>query len=199
MSAAGAIAPNTNACDCTNRGEWQVAYFWLVCLALNSMTQPSGRVCDLPTKHRFILRSSPIICAFDGFGVLAIWLWHMFWHLEAPSTAARRIARARFRDVEEEAGEDSLSSLEKNVLFRYTVFLLGALPQAVKLFASSGVPWTQAWGAMYFGSWVVLEALVIFASKGKHNARHPPARLPLKWKRLREWWGGWAAAMHAIL
>jgi hypothetical protein len=115
-------------CNCTKQVEWQIAFFWMICLAMNSMTQPSGRVCELSSKHRFLLRSSPVICAFDAVGVLALWIFHMLWHLEAPSTAARRIARARFRDVENEAEEESLTSLEKNAPFRIVVFVFGALP-----------------------------------------------------------------------
>jgi hypothetical protein len=121
------------------------------------MTQPAGRVRDLSAKHRFILQSSPFICALNAISTHATWLWHMFWNLEAPLTAARRIARARFRDVEEVAEEDSIESLEKNRPFRYTVYLLGAVPQFVKLFGSSSIPWIQTWGAMYVGSWIVLQ------------------------------------------
>ena len=194
-------------CDCTKQVEWQIAFSWMICLALNSMTQPSGRVCDLPSKHRFLLRSSPVICAFDAVGVRALWIAHMLWHLEAPSTAARRIARARFRDIENEDEEESLTSLEKNFPFRIVVFLFGALPQAIKLFASSGISWLKAWRAMYLGSWTVLEVLIwVIAAydrrrrnAGVNAAAHHASATQLKWKRLRKAWATCAIVAHAVL
>jgi hypothetical protein len=138
---------------------------------------------------------------------LALWISHILWHLEAPSTAARRIARARFRDVDNEAEEESLTSLEKNAPFRIVVFVFGALPQAIKLFASRGIPWLKALGAAYLGSWTVLEVLIWFAAAydrrrpntGVNTAAHHASVTQLKWKRLREAWATCAIIAHVAL
>jgi hypothetical protein len=189
---------------CSREVEWQVAFFWLVCLALKSMTQPSGRVCEFHPKYRFILRSSPFICAFDAVGVLLVWARHICWHLESPTTAARRIARARFRDIENEAEEESVSSLERNIPFRYVAFFLGALPQAVKLFASSGLPYVKAIGAMYLGSWILFELLLLpILGHDRHKKAKAPAQVPSTernhhWKRLRAAWRIAAVVSHTV-
>ena len=168
------------------------------------MTQPSGRVCEFHPKYRFVLRSSPFICAFDAVGVLLVWARHIFWHLESPTTAARRIARARFRDIENEAEEESVSSLERNIPFRYAAFFLGALPQAVKLFASSGLPYVKAIGAMYLGSWIVFELLLLPIlghdrhKKVKARAEVPSSERNHHWRRLRAAWRIAAVVSHTV-
>ena len=143
----------------------------------------------------------------DAVGVLVLWISHMFWHLESPSSAARRISRARFRDIENEDEEESLTSLEKNTPFRMVVFVFGVLPQAIKLFASSGIPWLKAWAAMYLGSWTVLEVLIgVLAAGDKHrstegvNSDHTlTSAAQLKWKRLRKAWAACAIVNHTVL
>ena len=154
-----------------------------------------------------MLRSSPVICAVDAIGVLVQWVSHMFWHLEAPSTAARRIARARFRDIENEDEEESLTSLEKNVPFRMVVFVFGALPTAIKLFASSGIAWLKVWATMYLGSWAVLELLIgVLAAderhrsnRGKTLAAHLASAAQMKWKHVRDAWAICAITAHIVL
>jgi hypothetical protein len=113
---AGVISKPGKRYDCTNKVDFQVAYFWLTCLALNSMTQPSGRVCKFLQKYRFILRSSPVICDMDSLAVLVLWIAHRFWHLEGPGNGASKFARARFRDATDRPEEESLTSLKGEYL-----------------------------------------------------------------------------------
>ncbi|CAJ2514116.1 Uu.00g022350.m01.CDS01 [Anthostomella pinea] len=44
--------------------------FWMVCFAINAMTQPSGRVCGLRYEPQWLLRSSPVLSAFDAADML---------------------------------------------------------------------------------------------------------------------------------
>jgi len=47
---------------------------------------------------------------------------------------------------------------------RWLFFVLGTLPQAIKLMVMSGVPWTKAWGLMLLSSFLLVEMLVVFSS-----------------------------------
>ncbi|KAL3432052.1 hypothetical protein BDV09DRAFT_175023 [Aspergillus tetrazonus] len=53
----------------------------MVCFAVNSTAQPTGRVLRLSSPHQAILRGSPIICACYVLGVLASTVDHI---LHAP-------------------------------------------------------------------------------------------------------------------
>ncbi|KAF2653178.1 hypothetical protein K491DRAFT_694901 [Lophiostoma macrostomum CBS 122681] len=148
-----------------NLVEWPSAFFALLCMALNSITQPSGRICELPYSLRFLARSSPVFCLVDSLTVLILWIRHMIWHLESPSRAASRIARSRFSDIEGET-DDNLTSLERNFAFRCAVFGFGVLPQAIKIFACQGIRFVQAVAAVYLISWAIVELLMLFAGRG---------------------------------
>lgn len=143
---------------------WQSAFWALVPLALNSMSQPSGMVCEFPSKFNFVLRSSPIICLLDALLVLARLAWYTA-VLKSPSAAVQRIIRRRFQDIKDEAEENSLASLRRNTPFRLCLFNLGALPQIVKLYALRGLPWTKVWGSMFFGSSIAVELIVLISRR----------------------------------
>jgi hypothetical protein len=147
-----------------NTVSWQSAFWALVPLALNSMSQPSGMVCDFPSRFNFLLRSSPIICLLDALLVIARLAWYTA-ALKSPSAAVERIIRRRFQDIENEAEENSLASLQKNSLFRLCLFTLGVLPQTIKLYAIRGLPWTKVWGSMFFGSFIVVELIVLVSRR----------------------------------
>ena len=127
------------------------------------MSQPSGMVCDFPSKYNFVLRSSPIICLLDTVFVIGR-LARYTVALKSPRAAIEKIARHGFQDVADQAEESSLASLQKNTPFRLCVFMFGALPQTIKLYGIRGLPWTKVWGSMFLGSFLVNELLVL-ASK----------------------------------
>ncbi|KAI9775363.1 MAG: hypothetical protein M1839_001279 [Geoglossum umbratile] len=106
------------------------------------------------------MRSSPIVCLVDATEVLSLLAYYTLrgnW----PREAAQLVARYRFQDLDEAA--DEFASVGRNRYVRLTVFVLGALPQAVKLCAMTGVPWTKAWGAMYLVSFGVVELVLVMA------------------------------------
>lgn len=143
---------------------WQSAFWSLVPIALNSMTQPSGMVFGIPSKYGFALRSSPIVCACDAFYTAVLFLYNSV-VLKDPKAAARRVAKGRFRDTMDNE-EGSLHNLQRNTIFRVAVFLLGALPQVIKLCAVEGLLWTKIWGLMFLSSFLVLEFLVLLLGRG---------------------------------
>jgi hypothetical protein len=68
---------------------------------------------------------------------------------------------ARYAGVEDEV--EALCTLKKTSCLRWLWFILGTLGPAAKLKAVEGLPWTQAWGGMYLGSFLVFELLVVLS------------------------------------
>lgn len=60
--------------------------------------------------------------------------------------------------------DGSFNSLRSNTVFRIGLFLLGTVPQFVKISASRGVPWTQTWCAAFLASFMIDEVLLLAAS-----------------------------------
>ena len=154
---------------------WYSAFWALIPLALNSMTQPCGRALGLPAKYGFALRSNPVLCALDALTVLTSTL---YWSIQLRSLmgGARKVARCRFEYPEDEEGpprpegesssSSSLQELQRNKTFRTCVFVFGALPQIVKLYAMSGIFWTKVFGSMFVGSFAILEVIAGYLAGG---------------------------------
>lgn len=121
------------------------------------MTQPSGRVCGFPSSFGFALRSSPTVCALDALHVVGQFL-HQTITTRSPRVAARKVADLRFYERPNATGAGSFAAVKMNICFRLFVFVV-ALLQAVKVFGSTGIPWTQLWAATYLGSFVVVQLL----------------------------------------
>lgn len=100
------------------------------------------------------------MCAFDALSTVAFFV-HYSVGLQSPRAALRKIAGSRLCDVEDSRGESSLLQLQKNTVFRLAVFVLGTLPQAIKLYGMSGIVWTKIWGVMFLSSFATLELLVL--------------------------------------
>jgi hypothetical protein len=143
---------------------WQSAFWSLIPLALNTMTQPAGMVCFLPSSFGTILRSSPLICLIDTVIILEQQIWLTI-TIHSPFTAASQFAQFRFQDAESDVAEDSLASLQRNTSFRIVIFIFGALPQMIKLYSMTGLLWTKVAGAAYMSSFAVIELLSLVAWK----------------------------------
>ncbi|KAL5336141.1 hypothetical protein BJX70DRAFT_291886 [Aspergillus crustosus] len=145
---------------------WPTLFFWMACFALNSISQPSGRVLGTPYRHQSILRGSPIICAFDAINIVASWLIHLLFPIARPAgvrLAATRVLLQRFIDEQGNPDLPAIKSLQAQSRARWVGFLLGVLPSAIKLFASKGIPYSQAAGAMFLSSWLFFEILFLAA------------------------------------
>ena len=149
------------AASALNEVSWQSAFWALVPIALNSMTQPCGEIFGLPSRYSFALRCSPIICAFDALAVACSFAYLMVVQKRSPRAASRRIVAYRFRDVANHSGTGSLEDLKNNTTFRLVLFVLGALPQIIKLYGVHGLLWTKVWATMFLASFVLLECLVL--------------------------------------
>lgn len=160
----------------------QAAFWALVPIALNTMTQPTGRILDLPSSFNFVARSSPFICLFSTFyslGQVTFWGWRE----QSLKKGLQTFANTRFKDVEEPAA-GTFESLRKNTVFRILLFGLGALPQIIKLYASSGILILKIVCGMYLISFAVDELLLAMSSRPE---KEPPSEEPSEHLQLLIW------------
>jgi hypothetical protein len=128
-------------------------------LAINTMTQPSGRVLGRPAKYRTYLRCSPLICAADA---LSIFIHLILYCATFPfAEAVRLLIQERFGDDEKNAG--GIQAIEKLTLIRWVFFIFASLGQAINFMAMEGAPWTKAWVAMFLTSFLIVEILVVLS------------------------------------
>ncbi|KAL3472481.1 hypothetical protein BJX99DRAFT_262265 [Aspergillus californicus] len=132
------------------------------------MSQPTGYVLGTRYRHPTILRSSPIICICDAINVVVSTICWMPIVLASnrkmsARRAATRVLMYRFANNTGYPDMQAIKTLKAQTTMRWVGFTLGALPQFIKLFASKGVPLSQAFGAMYLASWVVFEVLILLA------------------------------------
>lgn len=184
---------------------WQTLFFWMVCLAINSVSQPNGRVLGTSYRHQAILRGSPIFCAFDAIDTLASWVVYVvssstpftIWNIRIAAT------RILLRRVVDRQGARDLGTIDKLVAqsrLRWVTFGVGVLPVVVKLYASKGIAWSQAIGTMYLASWLIFEVL-LFSARVDDLAFQYIDTLPEypNERRFREIWGWLAVYLHAAL
>jgi hypothetical protein len=154
---------------------WATAFWFLPPLAINSMMQPSGRVCGFDLSLRTYLRSSPIVCVFDAVTIILRFVVYCCLGASPPVAAKRTIdARRRSDDATELGG---IRALEQLPFLRWVWFVIGVLPQVIKLLACSGLPWTQVWGCFYLAPFVAVEAmnaLTVLAPEGQDSTEDDP-------------------------
>lgn len=123
---------------------WSYAYWTLVVLALNAMTQSSPSESFLPASALSMARSSPLICLADML-ITTIWTTVGWWN-KVPLRYALALARKHLA----KDNEDGIESLQNGVpSVALVFFIMGPLPQAIKLIGLRGVPITQALGVVY--------------------------------------------------
>jgi len=150
---------------------WQSAYWALVAIALSTMSQPCGKFCGLSPRVRTWLRISPIFCVLDCFQIFAE-LARCIWHNIPLFIGIEVLLEIRFADIADKA--EGLQALEDLTFVRWLFFVLGSLPQVIKLFSCNGIPWTKAWAAMYLISFTVIEGLVLVSGFDKGRSLSQP-------------------------
>ncbi|KAH8650393.1 hypothetical protein BGZ60DRAFT_196354 [Tricladium varicosporioides] len=155
---------------------WQSAIWILIPLALSAMTQPSGNFCTFPGRLQTYLRASPFVCASDTLAIILQIIKNMVNGMRLRH-AIRATLIPRFVGPDEQSSTaQSLQPLEQLTFMRWILFILGTLPQAIKLCSLRGAPWTFAWGLMYLVSFLVMELLNIL-SRTPHDDYLAPALL----------------------
>jgi hypothetical protein len=92
------------------------------------------------------------------------------------------LLQTRFSNTsaDEELDSDSgIRTIEKMTWLRWLFFVLGTLPQAIKLMVMSDVPWMKAWGMILLSSFLLVEILVVFSTIIRRaDPRDRPANRP---------------------
>lgn len=117
------------------------------------MCQPPGRIVRFPVQDSFALRASPLICVIGMIDTISRILYQFIKGKSFPASC-RMLLDARRDD---EANHGSFEDLRRNKIFRLKLFLLGALPQAIKIYACRGIPWAQGLCTLYLANFAVNE------------------------------------------
>ncbi|KAL3481500.1 hypothetical protein BJX99DRAFT_218439 [Aspergillus californicus] len=184
---------------------WQTLFYWMASFAVNSAAQSTGRVLWTSYKHQAILRGSPIFCAFDALATLGSWLRHVIcsqsrfsiWNIRV---AATRVILRRVVDKDNNPDFGEMHSIRANSRLRWIAVAVTALPTAVKLYGSRGIPLSQAVGTMYLASWLIFEILFIVA-KLDYIAFEEIEMYPTEpsWPTFRQPWAFAAVLCHTVL
>ena len=143
----------------------------LITVALNTMTQPAGRVCGQPAAFGFILRASPFIAISDATSLaLRLFIYR---------SIGLKLARCFeiIRDVrfdENPDGDGGIRALKRHAALRWFIFAIGTVEMVIKILSSGGIPITTLLMLGYLIPFVVLE-VVFFSIPTKQSARgsHP--------------------------
>lgn len=66
-----------------------------------------------------------------------------------------------------------MGKLQENVAFRTCAFSFGVIPQVIKVYSMSGIPWTQMWGSLFLGSFLVAEAIAALLKRYSLDTSEP--------------------------
>jgi hypothetical protein len=138
------------------------------------MSQPCGKVCSMPGRYSIYLRSSPFTCIVDTLSILVRLAYSMSTSLLSKNrpfyTSLRYITEERFdSDVVE------INKAKGTAWIRWLCFILGPLPQAIRLASFKGVQGTKIVGFGFLSSWLLVEFLVLIAAR---TARDAPPNWP---------------------
>ena len=162
---------------------WQSVFWALVPIALNSMIQPCGiSTPSMSPSLSFPFRVSPIFCACDALLLLVQLAKHCL-RTKSILVAFNTIARRRFSKSASRRGTPptSLESLQEIYIFRASGFVFGVLPQAIKLYACTGLWWTNIWVSLFLLSFGILEAFLNMAKyqfRGSDDIGESPSHEP---------------------
>ena len=180
---------NPSASTASSQASSQSVLFSLLALGLYAMTQPS--ILGPYSSGSYVLvphRSSPFVCLLDSLVLIASGFCRAR-RLVLQRSQQRRADRQNeaLRDTQDIEGaarrqgrsspwmlqEDIQDNLEVQLslpnpaalTLKVTMFLLGVLPQALKLFAIQGIPFTQVLAALFLSSSLISSAASIIGIK----------------------------------
>ena len=137
------------------------------------MTQNSIYDRDFPSGVLFPARSSPLVCATDALEVFLRLIGYMYAGASAPA-AARRVVQKRIWQPPQSiavatAADQPLTLGDQHPQAHIVLFVLGVLPQAIKLFGMRGIPWTQVCGGLYLSSFLVIAGVSALARRAERG------------------------------
>ncbi|WYZ41324.1 hypothetical protein EsH8_V_000219 [Colletotrichum jinshuiense] len=137
-----------------NQLSWQSAFWALIAVALNTATQPSGRICGFPSDWGLCLKWSPVFCIINIFEALSCV------SLRRGPEWALVVAPHKYGNDTTDSAHSDVASLQRNTLIRIVAFVLGPVLQATKLYACQGIIWIQVLAAIYLGSFLCDEVIL---------------------------------------
>ena len=87
--------------------------------------------------------------------------------MRSVDAAAQSMAEELFEDVG--GGHSGLAQLQEIKTVRLIVFFIGALPQVIKLYAMRGILGTQICASLFFGSFLIIEAITTWLNTYDHR------------------------------
>jgi hypothetical protein len=153
--------------------------FWaIVTIALNTMAQPTGKTLGFPTKYNFILRCSPIICGVHAIDTLVQATQVCLEAYKKRASIRHAFGVWTWSRFEGAGPGGSLKFVRKGNKLVLLSFALGALLQAIKLFACENVLTTKIICGLYLGAFLVDELIILVAPNAEaidSSANESPA------------------------
>jgi len=155
------------------------------------MTQNSTFDRDFPSGILFPARSSSLVCAIDVLDVLLRLFLYMYVGASAPA-AARRVVQKRMWQPPRSiavamAADPPLTLGDQHPRAHVVLFVLGVLPQAIKLFGMHGIPWLQACGGLYLSSFLVIAGVGALARRAERDNANISWEGPLDELMMKVW------------
>ncbi|PMD21504.1 hypothetical protein NA56DRAFT_128274 [Hyaloscypha hepaticicola] len=123
------------------------------------MAQPCGKVCNRNSRYSIYMRSWPLICLAD---TLSIFSKVGYYRLKLGMSIRKCVQIV----IDERFGtHEEVLVFARSSWLRWLFFILGPMPQAVRLASFLGTPWTQFFGFSYFLSWILVEILALISAR----------------------------------
>ncbi|KAM7202990.1 hypothetical protein V8F20_004237 [Naviculisporaceae sp. PSN 640] len=170
-----------------NLVSWQSIFWSLLAAAFNVALQDVGNIPGLnddqgqSTTLRIALRSSPIVCLADTVNSLGTILCFIC-HGVSPTNAARHVWLRRFPRVTLgpdrttnaiQTGASQAFAQDKLWGFSIIAFVLGTLPQMIKILGCQNIPASQILAGLILVAFAIPEALRCIATKEKGRPLPP--------------------------
>lgn len=136
-------------------------FFGLLAIAANSMSQPTGRICDTPAHINAQLRISPIVCVVDTLFMISRFFYHSLSE-KSVYHGARVLIVQRFYFDDDNDGD--IHRLQRNSVLRGSLGVITTF-QAVRIFCSQHVYLAKVWSGIYIAHWMFGEALILTKKK----------------------------------
>lgn len=137
-------------------------FYGLLAIAINTMSQPTGRICDAPAHINFPIRISPIMCAIDTLVMFGRLLYYRVRYYRSLAECAKAVIVERFHfDDDENAHRPGPSGARAARVLGFAVILT----QVVKIFVSENVVLTKVWAGIYLFHWLCGEGLIFLKDR----------------------------------
>jgi hypothetical protein len=187
---------------------WQSAFWPVIACTLTVMLQNTGSVLDADIRLSGLVKSSAPFCLVDTIHML-IGVGQMISAGCSFRKAVTYIWHARFENTGEALSSSALQlhevALESSWKLSLLSFLLGGLPQAIKIFGMRGIPFTQAVVAVFLATFVIGEIFRLVAiaphSLGSPG-EHPMPTIEsakIRYRRAQKLMFPWVFSLHFMV